>query len=153
MPHSTKNHVLEFSQFLAGKALRHSSRREEVARIFFSIRGHVSIEDLYARVHQINPAIGIATVYRTLGLLVESGLVARRQFAGGGSTYEKVDGGHHDHLICTGCNEIVEFHHDQVEKLQETIASKYGYRLTSHKMELYGLCRKCEPSKHRKEKK
>jgi Fur family ferric uptake transcriptional regulator len=132
-----------FDAFLADKGLRYSRPREAVAEEFFRSQGHIGIEELFGRVRKGHPEVGIATVYRTLNLLVESGLALRRDFASTAVTYEKTPERHHDHLICTGCGRIVEFREDRVESLQEGVARRRGFRLTFHKMELYGLCRDC----------
>ena len=86
-----------------------------------------------------------ATVYRTLKLLAECGVASERRFGDGLSRYELADDGdeHHDHLICTNCGEITEFEDPRIEKLQDSIAVKHGFKLTSHKHEMYGICAKC----------
>jgi len=133
----------QFNQFILKTGLRHSQQREQVARIFFSTTTHIGIEELFKKVQKINSKIGIATVYRTLNLLVESGLAQKRNFDTGAVTYEPTPVKHHDHLICTQCQEVVEFHHEKIEELQEGIAKSYKYELQFHKMELYGICSKC----------
>ncbi|HLG20806.1 MAG TPA: Fur family transcriptional regulator [Bdellovibrionota bacterium] len=133
----------DFERYLSVQGLRHSKRREQVARVFFSMSKHVGIEELYGAVQRVNPKIGIATVYRTLNLLVAANLAARRNFETGATTYEKIPKEHHDHLICTSCGKIVEFQRPEIEKLQDEVAEQYGYELRSHKMELYGLCQSC----------
>jgi Fur family ferric uptake transcriptional regulator len=87
----------------------------------------------------------VATVYRTMKLLSESGLAHARNFGDGQTRYEAAVGKHHhDHLICTRCGTIVEFENDRIETMQEAVARKHGFKVTSHKMELYGLCRNCQ---------
>jgi Fur family ferric uptake transcriptional regulator len=135
--------VKHFNRYLAERSLRHSERREQVVRVFFASAGHVGIEELFRRVQRINPKIGIATVYRTLNLLVDSGLAYRRNFDTGAVTYERPSEHHHDHLICSQCHQVVEFHNEKVEGLQDEIAQKHGFLLHSHKMELYGTCGNC----------
>jgi len=132
-----------FEKYLNDKGLRHSRPRNLVAQEFFRSDGHVGIESLYKRVHRINPKVGIATVYRTLNLLVESDLAVKRDFLTGVPTYERMPEVHHDHLLCTQCGDIIEFHQDQIEKLQDLVAKKYRFHLDFHKMELYGRCHKC----------
>lgn len=133
----------QFDAYLNERRLRHSKRREEIARIFFSATSHIGIEELFEKVHRTNSAIGIATVYRTLNLLVDAGLAVRRNFDAGAVVYEKRPDAHHDHLICTECRNILEFQRDEIEKLQEDVAASYGFELRSHKMELYGICKIC----------
>lgn len=134
----------QFNQFILRNGLRHSSQREQVAKIFFSTTTHIGIEDLYKKVQKIDPKIGIATVYRTLNLLVESGLAQKRNFETGANTYEPTPERHHDHLICVSCQDVIEFHNEKIEQLQEEIARSYKYSLKFHKMELYGICAKCK---------
>jgi len=133
-----------FNHFLKVEGLRHSETRDTVARHFFKVDRHIGIEELYKVVRKANPKIGIATVYRTLNLLVKSGLAHKRNFDTGAVTYEKLSEEHHDHLICTQCADVVEFHHSKIEALQEKIAQEYGYTLAFHKMELYGRCPRCK---------
>ena len=138
--------VDKFNEYLSGKGLRHSQPREVVAREFFRDDKHISVDELYKRVRKVNPHIGIATVYRTLNLLVEGGLALRREFATGAASYERNPETHHDHLLCTSCGKIVEFHREEIEDLQEHVAKSHGFTLSFHKMELYGLCKKCQRS-------
>ena len=140
----------EFSHFIAKNGLRQSSQREQVARIFFGTKDHIAIEELYKKVQSLNSKIGIATVYRTLNLLVESGLAQKRNFETGAITNEPTREKHHDHLICTQCHEVIEFHHERIEELQEEIAKRYKYQLESHKLDLYCLCQKCSKLKKNK---
>lgn len=137
----------QFNQFILSAGLRHSQQREQVARVFFSTTTHVGIEELYKKVHKLNSKIGIATVYRTLNLLVEAGLAQKRNFETGAITYEPTPEKHHDHLICTRCQEVIEFHNEKIEQLQEDISKAYKYQLQFHKMELYGICHKCKSNK------
>jgi Fur family ferric uptake transcriptional regulator len=91
-----------------------------------------------------DPTIGAATVYRTIKILTDAGLASARHFEGGQTRYEAAfDRHHHDHLICTSCHEIFEFENERIEELQESVARDHGFTVTRHKLELYGLCRKC----------
>ena len=107
--------------------------------------GHVSVEELVARVRRIDPRISVATVYRTMKLLADCGLAIPRQFGGDGQTrYESAAGRpHHDHLICTTCGEIVEFANERIESLQALVARRHGFEVESHRLELYGRCAAC----------
>lgn len=138
-----------FNHFISKNKLRHSSQREQVAQVFFETTDHIAVEDLYKKVQKINPKIGIATVYRTLNLLVDSGLAEKRHFDTGATTYEPASEKHHDHLICLSCHNVVEFKNDKIEALQEEVAKKHRYTLKSHKMELYGVCSTCRSSDKR----
>jgi Fur family ferric uptake transcriptional regulator len=131
--------------FMAKKGLRSTKQREQIVEVFFSQPDHVSIEELLSRVRERDPAIGYATVYRTLKLLTECGVAHERKFGDGLTRYELADDeAHHDHLICVECQRIVEFEEPRVETLQEEIASKHGFIVRSHKHELYGVCPDCQ---------
>jgi Fur family ferric uptake transcriptional regulator len=131
--------------YIAEKGLKHSRQRERIAETFFAMGGHVSVEELVARVRRIDPRISVATVYRTMKLLADSGLAIARQFGGAGQTrYEAATGkAHHDHLICTACGAIVEFANERIESLQELVARRHGFAVESHRLELYGRCSRC----------
>jgi Fur family ferric uptake transcriptional regulator len=133
--------------YLAQKGLKHSRQRDHIVETFFGMGGHVSVEELVARVRRIDPHISIATVYRTMKLLSECGLAVARHFGDGQTRYEPGAGkDHHDHLICTGCGEIVEFANERIESLQELVARRHGFEVESHKLELYGRCSRCRSS-------
>ncbi|MFO0613328.1 MAG: transcriptional repressor [Polyangiaceae bacterium] len=135
--------------YMSKKKLRSTAQRRLIVDTFFGGTPHVTIEDLLAEVRTHDRGIGYATVYRTLKLLAECGVASERRFGDGLSRYELADDGdeHHDHLICTTCGEITEFEDPRIEKLQETIAEKHGFKLTSHKHEMYGVCAKCIASR------
>ena len=128
---------------LEQRGLRNTRQREVLTEIFFAAKGHLSLEELLGLAKQRDGGIGYATVYRTLKLLTELGLAHERQFSDGHLRYEAADDLHHDHLICTRCGLIVEFEEDEIERLQEEVALRHGFRLASHRMELYGVCRNC----------
>ena len=131
--------------FMAKKGLRATKQRDHIVEAFFSHPDHVSIEELLARVRLRDPAIGYATVYRTLKLLTESGVANERRFGDGLTRYELADAEtHHDHLICVECHRIVEFEEPRVEALQDEIAHTHGFIVRSHKHELYGICPACQ---------
>jgi Fur family ferric uptake transcriptional regulator len=130
--------------FIAEKGLKHSRQRDRIAETFFAMGGHVSVEELVARVRRLDPRISVATVYRTMKLLADCGLAVPRHFGGSQTRYEAAAGrGHHDHLICTGCGEIVEFANEKIETLQALVARRHGFEVESHKLELYGRCARC----------
>ena len=132
------------SDYLERKGLKHSRQREGVAEVFFEMRGHVSVDEVVHRARERDPRVSVATVYRTMKLLVESGLATARQFGDGQTRYESSTGkGHHDHLICTHCGEIVEFADDEIETLQAAVARRHGFEVERHKLELYGRCARC----------
>ncbi len=139
----TKEEVL--SRYMAQRGLKTTRQRNLIIDTFVSSSGHLSVEDVWAKVRQRDGKVSVATVYRTMKLLGECGLAHARNFGDGQTRYEAAVGRHHhDHLICTQCGTIVEFENDRIEALQEAVARKQGFRVTSHKMELYGLCRNCQ---------
>ncbi len=129
-------------QYLVTQRLNTTAQRETIVDQFFKTHDHVSIDELLAKVRRRQPRVGYATVYRTLKLLVESGLAVERQFGDGQARFEVV-GDHHDHLICTKCSLILEFEDAEIEQLQERIAARLGnFTVLRHRHELYGLCPK-----------
>ena len=122
--------------------LNSTQQREAIVELFLRSHEHASIDELLARVRKKHPKVGYATVYRTLKLLEDSGLALSRHFEDGQTRYE-VACAHHDHLICVKCNMILEFENDDIERLQEEMASKLGgFRVLRHKHELYCICPK-----------
>ena len=103
---------------------------------------HPDVDELYNRVSKIDSKISIATVYRTVKLFEESGILTKHEFKGGKARYEELNEGHHDHLIDVKSGEIIEFVDEEIEKLQNKVAEKYGYKLVDHKLELYGVKKK-----------
>lgn len=133
-----------FNAFAVRKGLRSTKQRDIILDVFLATHEHLSVEELYLKVRASHPGIGQATVYRTLKLFVEAGLAREMTFADGQTRYEhQLAGEHHDHLICTRCNAIIEFEDETIERLQREIAERHGFLLTSHKMQLCGLCPAC----------
>ena len=133
-----------FNNFALSKGLRSTRQRDIILDIFLSTHQHVSVEELYLKVKASNPGIGQATVYRTLKIFTEAGLAREILLHDGQTRYEHIVAGeHHDHLVCTGCNAIIEFENETIEKLQKDIASLHGFMIRSHKLEIYGLCATC----------
>ena len=136
--------------YITENGLKHSRQRDRIAETFFGMGGHVSVEELVVRVRREDPRISVATVYRTMKLLADCGLAVPRHFAGGQTRYEAAAGrGHHDHLICTGCGEIVEFANEKIETLQALVARRHGFEVESHRLELYGRCARCRSKEAR----
>ncbi|MBA3396690.1 MAG: transcriptional repressor [Deltaproteobacteria bacterium] len=128
--------------YIQDRRLNTTSQREAIVEQFLRTKDHVSIDELLGKVRKRHPKVGYATVYRTLKLLVDSGLAIERQFGDGQARYEVV-GDHHDHLICMKCSLILEFEDDEIERLQERIAERLGgFTVLRHRHELYGLCPK-----------
>jgi Fur family ferric uptake transcriptional regulator len=136
---------VRLQEYIREQGGRVTGQRLKVAEVFFAMTGHPGVEELASEVHRRFKGIGYATVYRTMKLLVESGLVAAREFHGEGFARYEVETPHehHDHLICTGCGSIVEFEDDAIEELQERVCARHGYRMQRHRLELYGLCPAC----------
>ena len=131
-----------WTEYLRRHSLKTTQQREVIVDQFLRQSGHISIEDLLARVRKRYAKVGYATVYRTLKLLVDCGLALQRQFGDGQARYEVV-GEHHDHLICAKCGLILEFEDDEIERLQDKIADRLGgFKVVRHRHELYGLCPK-----------
>jgi Fur family ferric uptake transcriptional regulator len=133
-----------FNDFAASKGLRSTRQRDIILDIFLSTHQHISVEELYLKIKSSSTGIGYATVYRTLKLFVEAGLAREILLHDGQTRYEHAMAGeHHDHLVCTGCNAIIEFEDETIEKLQKEIAARHGFLIKNHKMEIYGLCATC----------
>ncbi|HBF13263.1 MAG TPA: transcriptional repressor [Deltaproteobacteria bacterium] len=145
MSSQKKQYIETLNQYLSTKGLKKTHQRDVICNIFFAPpHRHYRIEDILEKSRKEDSTISYATVYRTLMLLVEAGLATQRHFGKGQSLFESVASHHHDHLICTQCGVIIEFENDAIEKLQESVAKKHNFKLTNHKMELYGLCHKCK---------
>jgi Fur family ferric uptake transcriptional regulator len=128
--------------YLAKKNLKHTRQRDLILVAFLESQAHVTAEQLYEIVREINPSIGYTTVYRTLKLLVEAGLAQERRFDDGLTRYE-VEHAHHDHLVCLICGRIVEFESPVIEEAQEKVAAEHGFEIERHRHELYGRCPEC----------
>ena len=134
-----------FTAYLQQHRLKITPQRRLILDIFLLEPGHVSSEELYAKVKRRDASIGQATVYRTLKLLAGCGLAEAVSFADGITRYEPHFGAeHHDHLICELCGRTIEIMDPLIETRQEELAAKYGFTLVRHKMDLYGLCPKCQ---------
>ncbi len=134
-----------FNRFAAKRGLRSTRQRDLILDVFLSSHDHLSVEELYLKVKATNPGVGQATVYRTLKLFVEAGLAREMTMSDGQTRYEHLSAGeHHDHLICTRCGAIVEFEDATIERLQGEIALRHGFSITSHRLDLYGICPACK---------
>ena len=116
-----------------------TDQRRVVARVLSESHDHPDVEELYRRSHALDPHISIATVYRTVRLFEEAGIIARHDFRDGRSRYEEQPETHHDHLIDMKTGKVIEFVEPEIEELQERIARKLGYKLVDHRLELYGI--------------
>ena len=124
------------------KGVKLTDQRKIIAKVMSESDDHPDVDELYQRVSKIDSKISIATVYRTVKLFEESGILAKHEFKGGKARYEELNESHHDHLIDIKTGEIIEFVDDEIEKLQKKVAEKYGYELVDHKLELYGVKKK-----------
>ena len=120
------------------KGVRLTEQRKLVARVMSDSEDHPDVDDLHKRVNKIDSKISIATVYRTVKLFEEAGIVAKHDFKGNKARYEQAPEEHHDHLIDVNSGEIIEFLNEEIEELQKKVAQKLGYKLVDHKLELYG---------------
>ena len=121
------------------KGVKLTDQRKIIAKVMSEAQDHPDVDELYNRVSKIDSRISIATVYRTVKLFEEAGILAKHDFKGGKARYEELSESHHDHLIDIKTGEIIEFVDDEIEKLQQKVAEKYGYKLVDHKLELYGI--------------
>jgi Fur family ferric uptake transcriptional regulator len=126
-------------QLCIAKGLRMTEQRRVIARVLSLASDHPDVEELHRRAHAIDPHISIATVYRTVRLFQESGILTRHDFRDGRSRYEEASELHHDHLIDMKSGAVIEFVDEEIEALQRAIATKLGYRLVDHRLELYGV--------------
>jgi Fur family ferric uptake transcriptional regulator len=135
--------VLE--EYISENNLKITKQRRTVLKIFLECKNHLTAEELYNIVLKTEPKIGLATVYRTLALLTKSGLALEMDFGDGQKRYESsYKSVHHDHMVCTECGKILEFNHPLIEKYQEEVAMEKNFKITSHKLDLFGLCQDCK---------
>ena len=137
-----------FRRYLREQGLPITQQREAVADVVFSTRGHLSVEDIELALKGSGERIGKATIYRTMEILVRSGLVKEHDFGEGFKRYEHLFGQQpvHEHLICTSCGKVIEFQSPEVVRLQEETAHRHGFLATRHRLEIYGLCADCQAS-------
>ena len=133
------NQKIDLEQLCAEKGLRITEQRRVIARVLSESDDHPDVELLHSRASAIDSKISIATVYRTVRLFEEAGIIDRLDFRDGRSRYEEHTGDHHDHLIDMKTGKVIEFVDPEIEALQEAIARKLGYRLVDHRLELYGV--------------
>jgi Fur family ferric uptake transcriptional regulator len=132
---------------IAARGLKHSRQRNAIVEAFFAMGGHVAVDELVARVREVDPRVSVATVYRTMKLLADCGLAHARHFGDGQTRYEPaMRRHHHDHLICTSCGTIVEFESERIEELQDRVARRHGFAVEHHRLEIYGRCPRCRES-------
>ena len=130
---------IDIEALCAAKGLRITEQRRTIARVLSDAVDHPDVEELHRRSAALDPGISIATVYRTVRLFEEYGILERHDFQGGRSRYEAASEAHHDHLIDIDSGQVIEFHDADIEELQRLIAARFGFRLVDHRMELYGV--------------
>jgi Fur family ferric uptake transcriptional regulator len=133
-------------QACAAKGMRMTEQRRVIARVLGSSQDHPDVEELYRRASAIDDKISISTVYRTVKLFEDAGIIERHDFREGRSRYEQVPDEHHDHLIDVNSGTVIEFRSEEIERLQEEIAKRHGFKLVGHRLELYAVRLKGKPS-------
>lgn len=139
---TTETHISTISdieQLCLDKGMRMTDQRRVIAKVLSESEDHPDVEEVYNRASAIDSKISIATVYRTVRLFEEAGILERHDFRDGRSRYEMQSDDHHDHLIDLDSGEVLEFTNEEIERLQEEIARKMGFKLVDHRMELYGV--------------
>lgn len=132
-------HEQDIEAICIEKGMRMTDQRRVIARVLSAATDHPDVEEVYHRATKIDSGISIATVYRTVRLFEEAGILERHDFRDGRSRYEPVSDDHHDHLIDLDSGRVLEFHNEEIEKIQRRIAEEMGFRLVDHRMELYGV--------------
>ncbi|HET7716817.1 MAG TPA: Fur family transcriptional regulator [Bauldia sp.] len=135
--HDAKGASLE--EACVAKGIRMTEQRRIIARVLDAATDHPDVEELYRRASAIDAKISIATVYRTVRLFEDAGVITRHDFGAGRSRYESIPDEHHDHLINLRTGEVIEFRDEEIERLQQAMAERLGFRLVDHRLELYGV--------------
>lgn len=153
LPATTRRHAVElafervereFEAFIRKKGLKLTSQRRRILKRIYATHRHFTAEEAHEWFRRGRDDVSRATVYRTLTLLVEGGFLDQLDLGGDTKRYEHMLGReHHDHLLCTRCGTVVEFQESRIETLQDEVAAKHGFRIASHSLRLFGLCRKC----------
>jgi Fur family ferric uptake transcriptional regulator len=134
-----------FLEHIQKAGLKRTAQRDLILEIFLKTEEHLSSEALYWLVQKQDPTVGHTTVYRTLKLLTEAGLAREVRFGDGKTYYEHhYNHEHHDHMICTECGKVIEFFSAELEAMQETMADKFGFKLTHHSLRILGVCAECQ---------
>ena len=133
------------TEFLRERNLKVTPHRELILDTFLGQEGHHSVEDIYRSVKQLDPRVGYTTVYRTMKILAECGLAREIDLADGITRYEHLfNHEHHDHMICMECGTSIEFFNPEIEAIQDAASRQLGFKVADHKLQIYGLCRKCQ---------
>jgi len=134
----------EFKETIKNSGLKYTPQREKIFKVILSTKGHFEIEELVHKIRSKNIDVSRATVYRTLEILKNLGYVNEVIKFKNKTIYEVALKEHHDHLICRKCKKIIEFHSDEIEKIQNKICEEYGFKPEFHRLEIFGLCRDCQ---------
>lgn len=127
--------------YLAKKNLKQTRQRRGIIELFINLDRHLSAEELHEAARRDGHNVGLATIYRTLNLLAEAGLAEQKTFGEGRFVYEvATPGSHHDHIICVDCGAVIEFENDEIEKIQDRVAATHDFKLTAHRLDLFGRC-------------
>ena len=145
MPTIEEAELSRIERLCREQGLRMTGQRRTIARVLSSSEDHPDVEEVYRRASKVDDGISLSTVYRTLKLFEERGILKRHDFGAGRGRYEQANTAHHDHLIDVDTGKVIEFHNEEIEEIQERIARELGFRLIGHKLELYGV-----PLKRRK---
>lgn len=137
-----------FLDHIQAAGLRRTTQRDLILEIFLSTEEHLTSEDLHNLIHKKDPTVGLTTVYRTLKLLTDAGLAREVGFGDGKTYYEHhYNHDHHDHMICTECGKVIEFFSQDIEELQDQMASNFGFKPTHHSLRMWGVCSECQQLK------
>jgi Fur family ferric uptake transcriptional regulator len=128
----------KFEKLCAESGMRMTGQRRAIASVLAKASDHPNVEEVHRRASAIDSRISLSTVYRTVRLFMDAGILERREFGDGRARYERAESEHHDHLIDVETGAVIEFHDEEIEKLQEAVARRLGYELTGHRLELYG---------------
>jgi Fur family transcriptional regulator, ferric uptake regulator len=139
MPDMDKNCLSRIELLCSEQGLRMTGQRRVIARVLCSAKDHPDVEEVYRRANQIDARISLSTVYRTLKLFAEKGILERHDFGHGRGRYEEASRDHHDHLIDVDSGRVIEFRNEDIEALQDRIARELGFKLVGHRLELYGV--------------
>lgn len=133
----------DFQTYLSDQGLKMTRQRRVIAEVVFGSDGHLTLNQILDEARSAHPSVGYATVYRTMKLMAESGMVEEHKFDDGQARYERAGDDHHDHIICTKCGRIVEFEDHDIEARQDRIARELGFKVLYHRHEIYA---ECQPS-------
>lgn len=139
MPVSTLNPLADIESRCAEHGLRMTGQRKVIARVLSMATDHPDVEEVHRRAHAADPKISLSTVYRTIKLFAEKGILERHDFGHGRGRYEAASGTHHDHLVDVQSGRVIEFSNAEIEALQERVARELGFRLVGHRLELYAV--------------